>query len=695
MTTPMQAALYYSQEKQWGVFPLKPRDKRPLFPSAHEAGNQCKGECGKVGHGFHDATVDPSIISAWWGTSPDAGIGIATGKKSGMFVLDIDAGHGGEETIATLLDKNGKLPETPIQKTGGGGRHVVFAYPPVDIRNSAGKLGQGLDIRGEGGYICGAPTIHPTGTPYKWLEAPSKTKLAQAPDWLIHALIDDKPQATQTTADAYPTGQRNQALTSLAGSMRRRGMTEAAIYNALMVENAARCVPPLSSAEVQLIATSVCRYQPTAAPTMGSRDRMQAEFAFIKSVYHFPVFAMDFDWLTPDMFSDNRLSGFWADVMAATDTTTAATKNGLLAELDKFGEFDPNRVDGYAKQIQRFARMDKVQQLGYRLQRAAEEGDDEKIQKTVQEIASGTAAKDTRVTSVSDAAEELEAEINRRAANPSDVWGIPYAWRYISLLTGGKHKGELTICAGEPGVGKSWMWHQDAFETAIKDTPTLIWSGEMKAQQIVRRLYQIYGVEPQAMKTGRMSAEDWDKLREAKAILTNSPLYIDDKALSLAEIRPLLTRQKAEHGLEYAVFDYASLIKAPGKDEIEQSANVSRELKMLASDLDMAIMLISSVNKTGMDTASDNVAKSNIRGSGQQIHDADNIFILTKFNSKLNNDMGIMPSDYDRTVMLHFAKGRELSASVPGGFLNYQRMTPSPKFRELKQEKDYSDLYRG
>ena len=140
MTTPMQAALYYSQEKQWGVFPLKPRDKRPLFPSAHEAGNQCKGECGKVGHGFHDATVDPSIISAWWGASPDAGIGIATGKKSGMFVLDIDAGHGGEETIATLLDKNGKLPETPIQKTGGGGRHIVFAYPPVDIRNSAGKL---------------------------------------------------------------------------------------------------------------------------------------------------------------------------------------------------------------------------------------------------------------------------------------------------------------------------------------------------------------------------------------------------------------------------------------------------------------------------------------------------------------------------------------------------------------------------
>ena len=477
--------------------------------------------------------------------------------------------------------------------------------------------------------------------------------------------------------------------------MRRRGMTEASIYNALMVENAARCVPPLSNAEVQAIAASVCRYAPTAAPTMGSRDRIQAEFAFTKSVYHFPVFAMDFDYITPEMFSDNRLAGFWADVLAANDTTTAATKNGLLAELDKFSEFDPNRVDGYAKQIQHFARMDKVQQLGYRLQKAAEEGDEARIQKAVQDISSGTAAKDTRITSVIDAAEDLEAEINRRAANPSDVWGIPYAWKYISYLTGGKHTGELTICAGEPGVGKSWLWHQDAMETAINETPTLIWSGEMRAIQVMRRLYQIYGVDPRAMKTGRMSDEDWQKLREIKAILLNSPLYIDDKPLALAEIRPLLARQKAEHGLEYAVFDYASLIKAPGKDEIEQSANVSRELKMLASDLDIAITLISSVNKTGMDTTSDNVTKSNIRGSGQQIHDADNIFILTKFNSKLNNDMGIMPADYDRTVMLHFGKGRELAANIPGGFICYQRMTPSPKFRELKDEKDYSSVYRG
>lgn len=695
MTTPLEAALFYSQNQQWGVFPLRPRDKKPLFPAAHEPGNPCKGECGKTGHGLHDATVDQELIAAWWGVNPDAGIGIATGRRSGIFALDIDAGHGGEETIAALLDKNGKLPETPVQRTGGGGRHVIFAYPPVEIRNSAGRLGKGLDTRGEGGYICGAPTIHPTGTPYRWIEAPSKTKIAQAPDWLIHALIDDKPVQQNVSADAYPTGQRNQALTSLAGTMRRRGMTEAAIYNALMVENSARCVPPLSNSEVQIIAASVCRYTPTAAPVMGSRDRMQAEISFTKAIYHFPVFALDFDYLTPDMFSDPRLAGFWRDVLAASDTTTAATKNGLLAELDKFSDFDPNRVDGYARQIQRFARMDTVQQLGYRLQKAAEEGSEEKIQKAVQEIASGTVAKDNRITVVGDAAEELEAEIRRRSENPTDVWGIPYAWKYLSHVTGGKQKGELTISAGEPGVGKSWLWHQDAMETAINNTPALVWSGEMKARQVLRRMYQILGVDPRAMKTGKMTEQDWDNLRDAKAVLMNSPLYIDDKPLSLAEIRPLLARQKAEHGIEYAVFDYTSLIRAPGRDEIEQSANVSRELKVLASDLDIAITLISSVNKTGMDTTSDNVTKSNIRGSGQQIHDADMIFILTKFNAKLNNDMTISPKDYDRTIMLHFGKGRELPANVPGGFICYQRETPSPKFRELKNEKDYTDVYRG
>lgn len=58
--------------------------------------------------------------------------------------------------------------------------------------------------------------------------------------------------------------------------------------------------------------------------------------------------------------------------------------------------------------------------------------------------------------------EVLEAEIRERERDPKEVWGINYAWPFISKITGGKQKGELVILAGEPGVGKSWWAHQDA-----------------------------------------------------------------------------------------------------------------------------------------------------------------------------------------------------------------------------------------
>ncbi|MCZ2123685.1 MAG: hypothetical protein LC108_15620 [Anaerolineales bacterium] len=61
----------------------------------------------------------------------------------------------------------------------------------------------------------------------------------------------------------------------------------------------------------------------------------------------------------------------------------------------------------------------------------------------------------------------LEDEIRRRSADPREVWGIPYAWDFLSRVTGGKQAGELVYIGGEPGVGKSWWAHQDALFTAI------------------------------------------------------------------------------------------------------------------------------------------------------------------------------------------------------------------------------------
>jgi replicative DNA helicase len=197
-------------------------------------------------------------------------------------------------------------------------------------------------------------------------------------------------------------------------------------------------------------------------------------------------------------------------------------------------------------------------------------------------------------------------------------------------------------------------------------------------------MIEMLGVSKRHMLSGKMTQEDEENFIDAKALIVNSPIHVSDAALDLQDVRGLLEREIADHGIEQALFDYDWLINAPGKDEIQTSQNISRLLKQLARELNIAITLISSVNKTGMDTSNDNVTKSNVSGSGKKLHDADNVFILTKFNANKNSDLSISPADYDKIVTLHIAKAREMDFHLPGGAINYIRETPNPKFKEMK-----------
>lgn len=677
-------AMFYAVEKGWSVFPLAPHNKIPLFKAAHEPGNPCKGECGKVGHGCNDATKDAFTIAEWWSANPHAGIGVATGARSGFFALDIDPIHNGEETFKKHVELFGQLPKTVTALTGSGGHHYLFNMPEMDVRNSAGKLGAGLDTRGNGGYIATAPTIHPNGTPYKWIEPPSKTILANSPEWLLEMLFAkaESPIAVTTENGIFPQGQRHHILVSMAGSMRRRGMTTEAIFQALWAENLARCVPPAPEVNIRRIAESMGNYESSLRPELQSRDRATAEWSFCKSIYESPESYIDYLTLSPDMFGDKKLREYWTDVITGMGVGLAAANAEILADLEKYQDYIVPRLDDYATNIKHYARMSKISLFGYQLQRAADAGDNAKIDRAVNDINSIPPTTGHIVESITDVADEVEKQITARASNPVDVWGIPYHWDKISKHTGGKQVGELTLLAGEPKIGKSYWKLQDVLNTAIKDTPVFYWCGEMAKAQLMRRFYALLGVNARNMKTGNMTEQDWDMLRDAKALILNSPLYIDDKSLSLYDIRPMLTRLKSEHGITEFVIDYASKVNAPGRDEIEQSSNVSKELKQVCNDLSLAGTMIASVNKQGMDNKSV-LAKSNVRGSGQLLHDADLILQLTTFPEKYGMDYGIQPADYPRCVALNISAGRELEEHLEGGFIPYMREQNKTSFIEL------------
>jgi hypothetical protein len=157
-----RAALAYAR-RGMPVFPCEPLGKRPLTRD-----------------GFWDASADIGVVERWWSRWPRANVGVPTGERSGLLVLDVDPRDGGLKSLEELEEAFDTLPPTTRARTGSGGEHVFFRYPDGGVRNSASWVGPGLDVRGEGGYVVVPPSR--TGGPYRWTE---RTPLAEAPAWLL------------------------------------------------------------------------------------------------------------------------------------------------------------------------------------------------------------------------------------------------------------------------------------------------------------------------------------------------------------------------------------------------------------------------------------------------------------------------------------------------------------------------------
>jgi hypothetical protein len=223
------------------VLPIRQGSKVPLTP-----------------HGVKDATRDEATIRAWWSRWPEAAVAIACGSKSGgLVVLDCDAA----EFVWTLENACGPLPETFTVATGRGSHRYFVACEPIRTQ----RIAPHLELRAEGAYVLAPPSLHPNGARYR---AINNADPAPLPDALRHLLraLPAKLAATSASstpaADKISEGTRNSTLTSLAGSMRRRGMAATAIGAALLEENIACCTPPLPEDEVRRIAASVALYKP-------------------------------------------------------------------------------------------------------------------------------------------------------------------------------------------------------------------------------------------------------------------------------------------------------------------------------------------------------------------------------------------------------------------------------------------------
>jgi len=252
-------------------------------------------------------------------------------------------------------------------------------------------------------------------------------------------------------------------------------------------------------------------------------------------------------------------------------------------------------------------------------------------------------------------------DIEVRAKDPKEVWGLATGLPKFDKKTGGLQLGELTYLVGGPGIGKTWLELSWAIELG-KQEPGAVISLEMHRNAIGRRVLSgVTGVSTRAMKSGFMADGDWPVLVRALGEHEKTPIWIDDSSYDTSRLRATLAWLKREHGIRWFILDYALLMMDSGKDETEQTKIISANMKRIVHDMNICGVVLHSVTKVGME--GEEPKQSDQRGSGQAIHDADVQLFLTKLYEKDTNVSGLTPEQKAKMATLWCSKGRELEES--------------------------------
>jgi putative DNA primase/helicase len=268
-------------DRGWPPLALCPADHAGIGLVNKKHAAECK-QWGKVPwHAWKDYQLGlptPAIVRGWWRSLATSNVGMTLGGISRLIGLDID-GPAGEELLRRL--SRGDLPPT-LEFTTGKGRRPLFRVPEgIELRPTPKPGGleiEGGELRllGLGSQTVMPPSRHKDGRRYSWVpgRGPGEIEPAVAPAWVVALMRADGPVkgkgAARTTpladGELIPERKRNSTLTSLAGTMRRRGLTAEEMLPTLLAVNQRRCDPPLQDAEVEAIAASVARYAAGSVP---------------------------------------------------------------------------------------------------------------------------------------------------------------------------------------------------------------------------------------------------------------------------------------------------------------------------------------------------------------------------------------------------------------------------------------------
>ena len=242
--------------------------------------------------------------------------------------------------------------------------------------------------------------------------------------------------------------------------------------------------------------------------------------------------------------------------------------------------------------------------------------------------------------------------------NGGTCTGLPTGFIDLDRQLSGLQAGDLIVLGSRPGVGKTTLALDIARHVTTQERrPVLLFSLEMSHLQLSQRLLAAEGVIPlERIRSGGLTENDWTKLVAASQTLGGAPLFIDDnRDLTITEIRAKARRTRAQlHDLALVIVDYVQLMSSDARPENRQLevAQISRGCKILAGELGVPVLALSSISRNVEARADKRPILSDLRESGALEADAD--VVLLAYRDELYH-----PDSPDRGIAeINIAKQR-------------------------------------
>lgn len=266
---------------------------------------------------------------------------------------------------------------------------------------------------------------------------------------------------------------------------------------------------------------------------------------------------------------------------------------------------------------------------------------------------------------LSDAFERID-ELHREKGK---LRGVPTGYKALDNLLAGLQKSDLIILAARPSVGKTSLALDIARNVAVRaKVPIGIFSLEMSKEQLVdRMLCAEAGVDLWKMRTGNLSdrpgSDDFPRIGHAMGVLSEAPIYIDDSpGNNVMHIRTKARRLQAEHGLGLIIIDYLQLMESHkdygGDNRVQEVAEISRNLKGLARELNVPVLALSQLSRAAEQSKPAIPKLAHLRESGSIEQDADVVIFIYRKAADRNYRLEDIPPDERNIAELHIAKHR-------------------------------------